>query len=1127
MAPCVGLHARLDRFRLRRQRAALARRVAVATLAGLCALAAPAAAFEPRPAPGRLLLTLRGFVDFVPAAGKPGAVAVVGAAGIDRLNAAFGVHAVTPLFPGETRASKALAGDDLSRYVVLEMDASVDLVSARAAYAGDPAVAAAEFDMMMPVSREPNELGVQWHLESSEGHDAHVTGGWNHSIGSTSVLLAIADTGVDWQHPDLAANIWANTAEVNGTPGLDDDGNGFVDDVRGWDFVTGLGGAWPGEDAAGADNDPRDFNGHGTHVAGIAAAVTDNTVGVAGVGWNCRILALRIGGSVDSEGAEQGVVLMSAAAGAVNYARVKGAAAINCSWGSSNSGGLGAAVSAAVSQGMVVVVAAGNDASTSTSYLSSRGDCFDVAATAPGDTKASFSNFGSWVDVSAPGVDIFSTYFDHSNPGPGQHAYASLQGTSMAAPVVAGLVGLVEASNPALTGTQIKALIQQGCDDIDALNPLFAGQLGAGRVNALKTFSDFYLTVPNDYPNFEKALAASGVGDTLAFRGGDVVTTPWALTRSGRLIQGGWNASFTVRDPIGNPTIVQRMGIGPALEFVSGIDNTCVIDGVAFTGGVARELAIPLPGAFGGGVLCIGASPVLRNCRFEANSAGTQFVFGGGAGGFFSGSSAVLENCTFTSNTGQSGAGLYVHDSTVHMQGGAVVANSSVGTGPNAAGAGVYVNGGTLTLEGVTVSGNLGAQEGGGIYVATGSLDGVRVVCANNPASNNGGNLRVAGGQVTLRGSELRSGTAQLGAGASLGTDATLTLSGVVVAGNQASIVGGGIYAQGAGASLVNVTWHGNRGAGAGGDAVFAGGAPSAWTLRNCLVTNHTSTANAAWTFSGGPAPQLDYNTFFGNGANVQGATLGPNDVVADPLYVDASAGDFALGMHSPALDSGDPAPGAADPDATRNDRGGFGGPDAESRAPAPPPGLEAAVVQGPLRNVLVWDASGEPDVESYVVYRGTSSNFVASAATHIGTVSAPTLTFEDASGTSSSWYRLAAVDASGASSGFTAAIQPAPPTDAPAVPQRFALHQNVPNPFNPATVLRFDLPAAAHVRLEVLDASGRLVRVLTNGHRDAGVHVFTWDGRGAGGRSVASGVYVARLVAGTAQATRKMIMVR
>ena len=1097
-----------------------------AFLAVAVAIALPASAFTPRPLPGRLLITLRDGVELTAWAGKPGDIATTGAAGIDRLNATFGVHSVTALFAGETRQSKAIAGYDLTRYLIFDLDPATDLESARAAYAADPAVAVAEFDMMMPFDREPNEIGQQWYLESTSGHDAHLTGGWNHSIGSTSVLLAIADSGVDWQHPDLAPNIWSNTLEVNGVPGVDDDSNGFVDDVRGWDFVSGLTGAWPGEDASLQDNDPSDFNGHGTHVAGIAAAATDNGVGIAGVGWNCRILALRIGGSINDGGGEQGVVLMSAAAAALNYARVKGAAAFNCSWGSSNAAGLGAAASSAIAQGMILCVAAGNDNNGSASYLSSRGDCVDVAATDQTDSRASFSNTGAWVDVAAPGVAIFSTYFDHTAVGDARHTYVNLQGTSMAAPVVTGLVGLVKASNPALTGAQIKTLIFQGCDNIDALNPGYTGLLGAGRVNALRTFGDRHLTVPSDYPSFTKALAASGAGDTLAFRGGDVFVEPWFINRNDRRIEGGWNVAFTVRDPIADPTIVQRTGTGPVLEFVTGTDPTLVIDGFAFTGGVARDLATPFAGAFGGGVLCIGASPTLRNCRFEGNSAGSAFVFGGGGGGFFSNSNAQLDNCSFVGNSAQSGAGLYAHASTLQLDGGAVLNNTTAGTQAGALGSGVYLNGGTLTLDGVEVSGNTGAIEGGGFYIAAGTLDATGVLCANNAASASGGHVRAVSGQATFRTSELRAGGANFGGAIALGAGTTLALSSVVVAGNHANIIGGGVYAQSAQASCINVTWDRNQSTPGGGDALFAGTPSAAWTLRNCLVTNHTSAANAAWSFSGGSAPVLDYNTYFGNAANVSGATLGAHDTVADPLYVDGPAFDFALGMHSPALDSGDPA--ILDADGTRSDRGAFGGPQAASRAPAPPQGLLVSRASGPARNVLVWSANSEGDLQSYVVYRGAASDFVPGAATFVATVAAGVTTYDDATGAAGDWYRLAAVDDSNASSGFSTAVEAPTTTDTPpGVPQRFALHPNEPNPFNPSTTLRFELLHAAAVRLEILDPAGRLVRVLAQRWYDPGFHRVTWDGRDHGGRMVASGVYLSRLVTASERATRKMILVR
>ena len=1108
----------------------------------LCALAlvagaseVPAAGFAARPAPGRLLLEVDAGVSLVVSPG--GVAAKSGDPSLDALAARFGVTSFTALFPGETPASKALAGTDLSRFFVVQFPPSVDLEMIRAAYAADPGVRGAEFDILQPVSIEVNDASLQWHLESTLGRDAHVTGGWNHTRGDSAVLLAIADTGVDWRHPDLGGstpdyrdgNVWTNWSEVNGVAGVDDDANGYVDDVRGWDFVGALSTAWPGEDAIQQDNDPSDFNGHGTHVAGIAGAITNNSLGVAGVGYRCKVIALRIGGSVDDgSGNEQGVVLLSAAASAINYARQKGAAAINCSWGSSFTSSLAAAVSAAVSQGMVVVVAAGNDNSSVPSYLGSRGDCFDVAASNGDDLKASFSNYGPWVDVTAPGVAIYSTYFNHTQPG-APHTYAALQGTSMAAPVVTGLVGLVKARTPGLTGAQVKTAIRDGCDNLDTLNPGLTGQLGAGRVNALRTFKDYILSVPADYTTLDKALAASGPGDTLALHGGQIYAGGMYLWRSNRHILGGWNSNFTARDPLSNPAIVQRSGVGPAVEVVAGIDASLVVDGVSFTGGVARQLSTPLAGPYGGGVLCMNASPVFRNCRFVNNTAGDGFTSGGGGGGFFAGSAATLIDCTFSGNAAQAGAGLYVYDSALQIQGGSIQGNNAIDGAATSTGGGIHAESGTLSLTGVTVSDNLGVDEGGGIYVRTASVTGSGVVLARNAASAAGGNLRMAGGSVVLQASEIRGGAAPFGAGLHVTAGASFTLRSTLVASNIAAILGGAVYAQGAVANLLNVTFDDNRGTAGGAAAMYVAASPSAWSVRGCLVTNHPSPANPAIVCIGTP-PSLDYNTFWNNAVgNATGVSLGIHDTVQDPLYVNAAGGDVALGLHSPALDSGDPALGENDPDGTRNDRGAYGGPTAVRRAPAPPQAFQVQRTMHPLRNLLGWSASLAADAQFVAVYRSATAGFTPSAATYIASVPAGTNAFSDPTGTPDSWYRLAVVDSSAASSGFTAGVQPANPTDGlPLAPARFALHAGVPNPFNPSTQLRFDLPVDGELQLVIFDARGQRVRVLAAGSRPAGSYTARWDGRDDLGRSVGSGIYVARLETTAGQhAVQKLTLVR
>jgi subtilisin family serine protease len=323
-----------------------------------------------------------------------------------------------------------------------------------------------------PIPRRitPNDprLDELYAMNNSNDADIDAVEAWAKQTGDKNVLIAIIDTGIDYDHPDLQANIWSNPGESGdkANNGVDDDNNGYVDDFRGWDF-------------AGDDNDPDDDNGHGTHVAGTIGAVGDNGTGVVGVNWNVSIMPLKF---LDRNGSGE----LSDAIPAILYAADMGARLSSNSWGGGGfSQALKDAITYARDKNSVFVAAAGNDNEDNDSfpsYPSNYGveNVVAVAASDRNDRLASFSNIGKQtVHLAAPGVDILS-----SQPGGG---YQFLSGTSMATPHVSGVFGLVFAQYPALNYREAMIRVLGGVDSKSEFNMTTST---GGRLNADKALSN-------------------------------------------------------------------------------------------------------------------------------------------------------------------------------------------------------------------------------------------------------------------------------------------------------------------------------------------------------------------------------------------------------------------------------------------------------------------------------------------------------------------------------------------------------------------------------------------------------------------------------------------------------------
>ncbi len=326
----------------------------------------------------------------------------------------------------------------------------------------DPAVEYAEPDRPLVPLTSDTFFGSQWGLENDGRNggvanvDVDATAAWQVTRGAPDVVVAVIDTGIQIDHPDLQANIWTNAAEANGVAGVDDDHNGYVDDVHGWDFLN--------NDATIYDGDGTEH--HGTHVAGIIAAVADNGRGVAGLAPNVKIMPLKFMGPTGSGGTGGST---ENAVKALDYAKRMGATVVNASFGVDvNSTALRQAIADA---GLVVAAASGNagqnvDGAGTKLYPAAYTltNIVSVTAVDRAGTLPSFSNYGATsVDVGAPGVDIGSTFPDATYP------YQTMSGTSMAAPFVAATAALVATADRTLSASSIASIITSTAVPLPAL----------------------------------------------------------------------------------------------------------------------------------------------------------------------------------------------------------------------------------------------------------------------------------------------------------------------------------------------------------------------------------------------------------------------------------------------------------------------------------------------------------------------------------------------------------------------------------------------------------------------------------------------------------------------------------
>ncbi|MFA6455758.1 MAG: S8/S53 family peptidase [Bacteroidota bacterium] len=420
----------------------------------------------------------------------------------------YQVRTITSLF----QANAKKIDERFTRWYKVTFPEYYDVQNAAKDFNNDPSVEYAEPSYIYHTDTTvvPNDpfYSSMYNLKKVLAEEA-----WGISMGDTSVVIGICDSGMDYSHEDLEGNLYYNAGEMGldnlskdkRSNGVDDDQNGFIDDWRGWDFVG------PTNTTFTQDNDPHPYGGnpHGTHVAGTASATTNNGKGISGMGFKCRLLATKHGtdqaGSSSIYFGYEGLL----------YLIDNGANVINASWGGPSSWSKFGqdVILYGLKKNVLIVAAAGNgDANgvgvnneLTAHFPSNYTGVLAVGASDATDKKAGFSNYGrpNFVKVFAPGVSITSTI-----PSGYSSAYS---GTSMASPLVAGLAGLIRAQHPSWSAGQVMLQIAGTADPIDAVNPTFAGKLGYGRINALRALTE---TIPQPTPevNFVETAIRDSVG---------------------------------------------------------------------------------------------------------------------------------------------------------------------------------------------------------------------------------------------------------------------------------------------------------------------------------------------------------------------------------------------------------------------------------------------------------------------------------------------------------------------------------------------------------------------------------------------------------------------------------------
>jgi subtilisin family serine protease len=721
----------------------------------------------------------------------------------------------------------------------------------------------------------PNDeyLSNQWHLQLINAPAA-----WEITTGDPNIIVAVLDDGVDLNHPDLVNNIWVNPNEIPDN-GIDDDENGFIDDVHGWDFYEDDPIPEPNENAA-----------HGTACAGLIAARGNNNIGVVGVTWNCKIMPIRIAGALDD------FVTQTDSSTAIRYAAQAGADILSNSWSSPSAlFDIHAAIRSATKpdgigrdgKGCVVFFASGNrDNGGSVTYPARYSEVIAVGATNKNDSIWYYSGSGHQLDIVAPSgdyklrgnlwtTDIIDDY-GYNNRDPNIFDYTDkMGGTSGACPIAAGVAALILSINPDLTNTEIRHILLLSAQDLGAsgIDELY----GYGRVdayaavtmnlNTLQT-STFYvdddapddpspgdpnISDPNEdgsilhpFDSIQEAIDKTFTEDT-------IVVLPGIYTGEGNRDIDFDGRGITVQSEEGpDSCIIDCEAKGRGFHLNSGEGANSIVDGITITNGYSFT--------YGGGIYIAECNPTIRNCNFIANSAD----YGGGISNNLS--TATVTNCMFVGNSAREGGGMHNTASSPTVIDCTFNNNSATNDG-----GGMCSQSSSTTVINCNFNGNLSRSWGGGMLNSRGSHSIINCTFYRNTASQGAGMYNNSGSTMidicNFTGNSAWRGGGMLNSG-------EITIRDCVFSGNSSRDDGGGMYNYPSILFISNCTFTGNVSHKDGGGMYNSPGRSP--TVTNCIFSNN-SALNSSEIFG---AAKVTYS-------NIQGSLSGEGNIDVDPLFAD------------------------------------------------------------------------------------------------------------------------------------------------------------------------------------------------------------------------------------------------